>query len=98
MRVNTTYIAEKLEQFLCVSFGISADDLGFSRSIDLFEAGYVDSVGVIETLAYITEVFSVEIPDEALLSEAFSTIDGMAQVVAGLIPMEANTKWVVQKE
>ncbi len=95
--MNASGIAEKLEQFLCVSFGIAEDDPGFNRSVDLFMAGYVDSVGVIETLAYITEVFGVEVPDEALLSETFSTIDGMAQVVAGLMPMEASAKWDVQK-
>ena len=95
--MNASDIAEKLEQFLRVSFWIAEDDPGFNRSIDLFEAGYVDSVGVLETLAYITEVFGVEIPDEALLPETFSTIDGMAQVIAGLMQMKANAKWVVQK-
>jgi acyl carrier protein len=94
--VDISGIAQELEQFLRISFMIAEDDPDFNRSIDLFEAGYVDSVGVIETLTYITDAFGVEIPDEALLSEAFSTIDGMAQVVAGLIPKEANAKWVVQ--
>ena len=94
--MDISSIAQKLEQFLRMSFAIAEDDPGFSRSIDLFDAGYVDSVGVIETLAYITDAFGVEIPDEALLSEAFSTIDGMAQVVAGLIPKEADAELSVQ--
>jgi acyl carrier protein len=88
--MDTRYIAQRLEQFLRASFAIPEDDPGFCRSVDLFEAGYVDSVGVIETLAYITDAFGVEIPDEVLLSDAFATIDGMAQVVAGLIPEEAD--------
>ena len=94
--MDTPDIAQKLEQFLRASFGIAEDDPGFSRSVDLFEAGYVDSVGVIETLAYITDAFGVEVPDEALLSDAFATIDGMAQVVAGLIPEEADARPAAQ--
>jgi acyl carrier protein len=94
--MNTPDIEQKLEQFLRVSFGIAEDDPGFSRSVDLFEAGYVDSVGIIETLAYITDAFGVEVPDEALLSDAFATIDGMAQVIAGLIPEEVDVRPAVQ--
>ena len=89
-------IAKEIEQFLRTSFGIAEDDPGFSRSVDLFEAGYVDSVGLAETLAYITETFGVEVPDEALLSEAFASIDGMAQVVAALIPAKADVRPAVQ--
>lgn len=82
--MDTPDIAQHLEQFLRRSFQIAADDPGFSRGADLFEAGYVDSIGVVETLAYITEAFGVEVPDDELLSSDFASIDGMAQVVARL--------------
>jgi acyl carrier protein len=83
--VNRLEIAATLERFLRDSFYIAADDPGFGRSIDLFECGYVDSVGVIETLAFISQTYRVEIPDEALLSESFATIDGIVDVVAMLL-------------
>lgn len=88
-------IARRLEQFLRAYFAIAEDDPGFSRSVDLFDAGYVDSVGLVETLAYITSTFDIKIPDEALLSDAFSTINGMAQVI-GLILEEADAEPIVQ--
>ena len=89
-------IAQRLEQFLRASFGIAEDDPAFGRSVDLYEGGYVDSVGVVEALAFISDAFGVEVPDEALLSEAFATIDGMVRVVAGLIPEEAVAELAVQ--
>src|SRR3546814_11582636 len=79
--MEKTEIAERLEHFLRESFAIAEDDPGFSRSVDLFDAGYVDSVGLIETLAFITSTFSINVPDEVLLSDAFATIDGMAHVI-----------------
>lgn len=83
--MNAAEIAQRLEAFLRRSFAIAADDPGFSHQVDLFEAGYVDSVGVTETLAYIGEAFGVEVPDEALLDDRFATIDGMAQTIADLL-------------
>src|SRR3546814_12068049 len=44
---------------------------------------------LIETLAFITSTFSINVPDEVLLSDAFATIDGMAHVIQ-LILKEAD--------
>lgn len=83
--MNQHDVASRIESFIRESFQIAPDDAGFSRDVDLFETGYVDSVGVVETLAFIASNFGVEVPDEALLSDEFATIDGMAKVVAELL-------------
>ncbi len=82
--MKASEIAETIETFMRESFQIAQDDPGFGRQVDLFEAGYVDSVGVVETLAFITDTFNIEIPDSALLSDDFATIDGMASTIAAL--------------
>jgi acyl carrier protein len=46
--------------------------------------GYIDSVGVVELLAFLTEEFKVTLPDEVLMSDEFSTIDGIAAIVVRL--------------
>jgi acyl carrier protein len=61
--------------------GVSADDPGFSYDIDLFDCGYVDSVGLVELLAFIADRFEMEISDDDLLSDTFSNINGMAAVI-----------------
>lgn len=87
--MQSSDVANELEAFIRESFGIADDDPGFSRSVDLFDAGYVDSVGLVETLAHVTQRFGVSVPDEALLSDAFATIDGMALVIARLRQQQA---------
>jgi acyl carrier protein len=87
--MDESQVALKIESFIREAFQIARDDPGFGRSVDLFEAGYVDSVGVIETLAFIAETFGVEVPDTALLSDEFATIDGMARVVSVLIAADS---------
>jgi acyl carrier protein len=77
-------IAERIERFIRTQFRVAASDTRFSRSQPLFELGYVDSVGVVELLAFVTKEFGVEIPDEMLMSEEFSTINGIAAIVCQL--------------
>lgn len=77
-------IAERIERFIRTQFRVAASDTRFSRSQPLFELGYVDSVGVVELLAFVTKEFGVEVPDEMLMSEEFSTIDGIAAIVCRL--------------
>lgn len=75
-------IADRLEAFIRDRFAVSKDDSRFDRQTMLFDAGYVDSMGVNEVLVFLETEFEVTIPDEVLLDDSFQTIDGMAQGVA----------------
>lgn len=75
-------IEDRLERFVREAFGISPGDPGFSLTADLFDGGYVDSVGLAELLEFIRLQFGVEVPEEDLLSDDFSSIKGMGQVIA----------------
>jgi D-alanine--poly(phosphoribitol) ligase subunit 2 len=77
-------IASRIEEFVRTQFEVDPGDDGFDRTIDLFELGYVDSVGFAELLAFIAEEFGVEVPEDDLLSEDFLRIDGMARIVSRL--------------
>ena len=82
--MNQSEIAGRIEQFVRTQFSISPSDPNFGPGADLFEGGYVDSVGLAELLAFIEAEFGVSVPDDDLLSEQFGTIDGMADTVCGL--------------
>lgn len=77
-------VAGRIEAFVRTQFAITPSDTRFSRSALLFEHGYVDSVGAVELLAFIQDEFGVVVPDEELLSDAFSTIDGIATIIGRL--------------
>jgi acyl carrier protein len=79
--VNEQDVAVAVEDFVRREFSIGAADKNFDHNVDLFEDGYVDSVGVIELLAFLESAFGVEIPEEDLFSPEFSTIQGIAGIV-----------------
>jgi acyl carrier protein len=75
-------VASAIEEFARREFSIKPSDRRFDRTVDLFEDGYVDSVGVIELIEFLERTFVIEIPEEDLFSPEFSTIDGIARIVA----------------
>jgi len=82
--MTVAQVGDRLEQYVRTQFRVSPADTRFSRSQRLFDMGYVDSVGVVELLAFLTEEFQVTLPDDALMSDEFSTIDGIAAIVVRL--------------
>jgi acyl carrier protein len=82
--VNEREVAARIESFVRQTFDVAPNDPNFGRELDLFEQGYVDSVGLTELLAFIEDEFSIEVPEDDLLSDEFVTIDGMARVLARL--------------
>jgi acyl carrier protein len=72
----------RIENFIRTQFNVSTTDPEFDREVDLFERGYVDSVGFVELLEFLSQEFDVEVPDEDLLDDAFSSINGIAQIVS----------------
>jgi acyl carrier protein len=82
--VNPDQIGDSVETFVRDQFNVSDSDPGFDREVDLFDGGYVDSIGVAELLEYVTQEFGVDIPESDLFSDEFSSIEGIASIVARL--------------
>ena len=80
--IKPSSLEPRIEEFIRSQFSVSPTDPGFDRTSDLFDEGYVDSVGVVEVLEFLSGQFNVEIPDDDLLSDDFSNIAGMARIVA----------------
>lgn len=51
----------------------------------LLEAGIVDSIGILEIVAFIEQTFSITVSDDDLIPENFGSISGMAAFVQGKI-------------
>lgn len=82
-------IADDLERFIRGRFLIPAEDPVFSREVNLWEEGYVDSTGVVEVIAHLEGQLGLRIPEELLFDPDFVRIDGMARLLAELLLVEA---------
>jgi len=77
-------VAASLEEFIRVRARVNADDSRFSRQSNLWEDGYLDSIGVVEMIGYIEAAFCVTLPDEVLFDPGFTSVDGIAKIVSVL--------------
>ena len=83
MAISPPDIATSLETYIRREFRIVGSDDSRFRNAHLFEGGYVDSAGVVELIMFIESTFNVKLEDEHVFSEHFTTINGIAGLVAG---------------
>lgn len=76
--------AEEIEVFIRDHFHIPLGDAAFSRRVNLWEEGYVDSLGVVEVIEFLEHRFAIKLPQEVIFSPDFTSIDNMARCVIGL--------------
>jgi acyl carrier protein len=88
-RITTDGAAAEVEAFIRERFRIGADDERFSRSSNLWEDGYVDSIGVVELIGHIESRFEIVLPDEVLFDPAFTSVAGIAGIVSALSAQRA---------
>lgn len=82
MGISQPEAARAIESFIRKTFHVNGDDPNFSWDTQLFESGYVDSVGVVELIAFIESTFGVQLQDEHIFSDRFTTINGIGSVVS----------------
>jgi acyl carrier protein len=69
-------LARYLEEQLLIEFG---GEIG--PDTDLFEAGVLDSFGLIELVKFIEKEFAISIEDEEIASPALASLAGMTALV-----------------
>ena len=78
-------IAAKIRGFVESRQRVAPDDPRFTLDVHLFDAGYVDSIGMVELVAFVEETFAIELDEDQLFSEEFTSIRGIAGIVAEVL-------------
>jgi acyl carrier protein len=74
---KATAIAQFIEERFLVSFSDGSLTLGS----DLFEAGVIDSFGVVELVTFIQERFGVTLENDDLMSPLLASVSGLAELI-----------------
>lgn len=83
--MTANQIASSIEGYIRKEYRVSPEDPRFSPDAHLWEEGYLDSMGVVELIGFVETEFDITIPEAALFDENFTNINGMANIIAGLI-------------
>lgn len=82
MAFSQASIAEAIERFIRAECQLADHDPPFFRDAHLFAGGFVDSLGFVQLIAFIESTFDVAVDREQLMSEDFTTINGISKVIA----------------
>lgn len=75
-----TTVTNQIRAFVLEKFP-QAKKKNLRDSDKLLESGIVDSLGILDLVAFLESDFQVHISDEELLPENFQTVDAIAQFV-----------------
>jgi acyl carrier protein len=78
--MSPTQIAQELERFIRTRFQVSADDFTFGEDTNLWDEGYLDSLGITEVIAFLESRFKVRVSTDVLFDPDFVCIHGMARL------------------
>jgi acyl carrier protein len=72
-----TDYADRLKDFVYEKFPL-AKKRGVTNSDPLLDSGIIDSLGILQLIAFIENEFGIYFSDEDLLPENFQTLDALA--------------------
>ena len=80
-----------LKSYVESTFLVRFGEGDLTPSSNLFDAGVIDSYGVVEMVGYIEREFGVSFTDEELLSPSLGSVQGMAEMVEKKLEEEGRS-------
>lgn len=74
-------VKDTLRDYIIRYASIEPDDPDFSDSVDLFDYGFVDSLGATEIVLFLEDTFGIEITQADITLYPMNTIDEISEVV-----------------
>ena len=78
--MEQSVIETRIQSFIYEQFPLSRS-LKMSFTDNLFSAGVVDSLGILDLVTFLENEFQVVVSDEELTPEHFETIEGMVKFI-----------------
>lgn len=79
--MNTDDVRAELRRYIVTRFQVLADDPDFSDAVHLFDFGYIDSLGALELVTFVSQRFSVEVDPTDWEGHELDNIDSIARLV-----------------
>lgn len=81
MTTASDTVVKQIRQFVESQFLISVNGAELTMESDLFDAGVIDSYGLIELVAFLEKTFGIALNELDTISRDLTSIAGMARLV-----------------
>jgi acyl carrier protein len=76
-------IQESIRQYIAKNLLFSENGFAYSDSASFLNEGIVDSVGVMELVAFVDQEFGIEVEPDEISPENFDSVERIAKFVEG---------------
>ncbi|BDU74129.1 acyl carrier protein [Mesoterricola silvestris] len=83
MALETTSVAPKIRDYIAENFLFSDQGYGYGDDTSFLEEGIIDSLGIIELVAFVEKAFGISVSDSELLPDNFDSVAKLSAYVAG---------------
>lgn len=77
-------IKENLYNHIMEKYGLEGD-LDYTTDVNLFDYGFLDSMGATEVIMWLEETYNIEISQKDIILYPMDTIEEIAEVVYGKV-------------
>lgn len=78
--IEETQAADRIRNFILEKFAL-ARKRGLTNGAPLLDTGILDSLGVLDVVAFIEKEFAIHVRDEELVPENFQTVEALVLFV-----------------
>jgi D-alanine--poly(phosphoribitol) ligase subunit 2 len=88
--MHTEAIRSELRKFVRQQFSIPENDPDFSDDIDLFNYGYIDSIGAVELTAFVEKHFGIRFSDSDWVNSPLNSIGEISFFIGKRLEGQSN--------
>lgn len=92
--MNSAAVIEKVRAFITESFLYARPDFELANDDALLGSGIVDSMGVMEIVAFIEDEFGLEVDDADITEENLGTVSAIASYVGARTESVSDTRQI----
>jgi acyl carrier protein len=81
--MTAAVVMDKVESYVRENYLYARPDFTLKPTDSLLQTGVVDSMGVMELVAFIEDAFGVALQDYEITEQNLGTLDGITRCVAG---------------
>jgi acyl carrier protein len=81
MSQNLPNLEAEIRKFITENMLFSADGFHYGDDDSLLEAGIVDSIGVMELVAFVDKTYKITVPPEDILPDNFDSVSRLANYI-----------------
>lgn len=89
--MTTNHLNERIRNFIVEKFPL-ARKRGINFQDNLLESGILDSLGILDLVAFVEQNFGIVLTDEELVPEHFQSIDRLAAFIQTKSTSEATAQ------